>query len=508
MIVGKERLETLMEELEDTSNIHLRLIVAEDSTQGILEEANQGYDLMLLGAGRETLLSRFIFGDVPQRVLLKSPIPVVVIRNRLTGLHSLRRKLWAHLFELLPKVSAQEQADVFKTVRRATRPSIDFFVTLTLASAFASLGLLLDSPAVIIGAMMVAPLMTTILGMGLSIIMGEPKVFWRALTTTLRGCLLATLMGFIVGLLAPGTGATHEMMAYAQPTLLDLAVALIAGTTASYAISRKDVSAAFAGVAVAAALTPPLANAGLTIALQRWDLAGGAILLFLANMVAIVAASGLVFILLGFYPHPEKRGRSALLQWGFRTFSVLLLAVTIPLAILTRSSVAHTHLNRAIEAAIRENIQQTAGIEVTRWEIIEEDEDSALHLNLTIDVPTPLSYEEGLAIQEHLAERLGQPVALSLSMIPIQKLDLYIPPSTSSELPPPLQEKPIAELAAGADVYYSPDGLVVGELAAGTDVWLLHGPIQHGEHAWYQVETTDALLQGWVTADNLLIQAY
>ena len=128
---------------------------------------------------------------------------------------------------------------------------------ITLAAAIATIGLLLDNPAVIIGAMIVAPLMTPILGMGLSLVMGDSRFFWISFGTTFRGVLLAIITAVLVAAVVPGASITAEVLGRARPTVMDLAVALVSGTAAGYALCRKNVSAALAGVAIAAALAPP-----------------------------------------------------------------------------------------------------------------------------------------------------------------------------------------------------------------------------------------------------------
>jgi uncharacterized hydrophobic protein (TIGR00271 family) len=306
LLAGEERLETMREGLPaaDRAYVQSRVVAAPNPTRGILDEARQGYDLLILGAGRENVVGRFLFGDIPQAVLAGAPVPVMVVRGRLTDLGSFLRRVWAFVFGLTPKLTLQEQAEVYKSLRRGARPSTDFFVMITLAASIAALGLLLNSPAVIIGAMLVAPLMTAILGMGLSLVLGDVRFFWPAGATTLHGIALAVLTGAVLGLLMPGASVTQEMLNRGSPSLLDLGVALISGAAAAYALSRRDVSAALAGVAIAVALVPPLATVGICAMLLDWRTAGGALLLFFTNMVSIIAAGGLMFFMLGFRPEP------------------------------------------------------------------------------------------------------------------------------------------------------------------------------------------------------------
>jgi len=162
--LGQDVLDALMKDLHTPSHVQTRVVQAESPVEGILDEATREYDVLILGASGGGVVDRFLIGDIPQAILLNSPIPVMVVRYRLTTMRSFVQRMWTHVFGWVPTLTVQEQARVYKAVRRGSQPSTDFFVLITLAAAIASLGLLLNSPAVIIGAMLVAPLMTAILG--------------------------------------------------------------------------------------------------------------------------------------------------------------------------------------------------------------------------------------------------------------------------------------------------------------------------------------------------------
>jgi len=544
MRLGQTVLDALMEKLGFPPHVDTRIVQAEGPVEGILGEAARECDLLILGASGGDLMTRFLVGEIPQAILLNSPVPVMVVRYRISTMRWLRRRVWTYIFGLVPSLTVQQQAQVYRTVRRGSQPSADFFILITLASAIASLGLLLNSPAVIIGAMLVAPLMTAILGMGLSIVRGDQRFFWRALSTTARGALLAVLTGVAVGLVVPGASVTQEILSRANPTLLDLGVALISGTAAAYAISRRDVSAALAGVAIAAALAPPLTTIGIGLVLQRWWIAGGALLLFLTNMVSIVAAGGITFFLLGFRPEPHEPGRARILRRGVRSIAVLLLLVTVPLAVLTNQSLRELRLHQAIESALYEDVAQLPGAGLVRWELTSEGEDGTLNLDVTIRVPGTMAYQEARSLQERLATELNRPVALSLSIVPTTRLQAYVPPtptptgvptstptstptqtptSTPSPTPVPTSTStptptftPTATPtptpwvlvvsrvgAAGLRVRYSPGGVVVGRLRDGTRVTVTDGPVTLEGQTWYRVLSAVDRIEGWVVGDYL-----
>jgi len=544
--LGQNVLDALLRDLSDSSGVDTLVVQAESPVEGILDEAARGYDLLILGASGGGLMDRFLIGDVPQSILLNSPIPVMVVRYRLPYMRWLRRRIWTYVFGLVPSLSVQEQAQVYRAVQRGSQPSPDFLLLITLASAIAALGLLLSSPAVIIGAMLVAPLMAAILGMGLSIVKGDRRFFWRALSTTMRGVLLAIVTGFVVGLVVPGASVTQEVLSRANPTLLDLGVALVSGVAAAYAISRRDVPSALAGVAIAAALAPPLTTVGIGLRLRRWWIAGGALLLFSTNMVSIVAAGGLTFFLLGFRPEPHEPDRTIILRRGLRSVLVLLLLVTIPLVVLTNRSLRELRLRQAIESALYADVAQVPGAELVGWQITGGDDNGILQLDVTVHMPRTLTYQEARDFQERLAVRLNRPVALSLSIVPTTRLQAYVPPTptptgvpTATPTPTPTRTPTLTPTpvrtstptstptptptptpaptptpwvvtvtrvgSAGLLVRYSPGGVVVGALREGTSVTVMEGPVTFDGQTWYRVFSAANRLDGWVVNDYLSV---
>lgn len=179
-----------------------------------------------------------------------------------------------------------------------------FSVMLSLSVLIAVMGLLAGSAAVVIGAMLLAPLMTPVLGTAAALAMGLPK---KALVSATRvvlatvGCIgLAYLASKIA--LTGSESLSSEIESRTRPDLRDLIVALAAGTAGSYASVRSDTSSSLPGVAVAVALVPPLATVGITLEAGNTVWAQGAFLLYLTNLVAIVFVSIIVFLVTGFVP--------------------------------------------------------------------------------------------------------------------------------------------------------------------------------------------------------------
>lgn len=149
--------------------------------------------------------------------------------------------------------------------------------------------------------MLVAPLMTPLLGLGLALVQGNVMLAKISARSVSFGICVALLVGYLVGVVIPGFDQpTEEMLARGGPGLLDLFVAFASGLAAAYASSRPGLLAALPGVAIAAALVPPIATSGLALAQGDYVLFGNALLLFTINMFTIILASILSLWMVGF----------------------------------------------------------------------------------------------------------------------------------------------------------------------------------------------------------------
>lgn len=224
------------------------------------------------------------------------------------------------------------------------------FVTLmTFASIIASIGVMVESTAVVIGAMLIAPLMVPLMGVAFALPMGWPRRLRRCVGIALTGVGVAIATGVIAGAVAPRTvdvSTNAEVLSRISPTSVDLAIAVAAGAAGAYALGRRDVSDSLPGVAVAIALVPPLAVVGLCWGQGAWAQGNGALLLFLTNAVAILLAGGFTFVLLGTAPlEAVSKGQERV---STAVAGILALAaVVVLLLLLNGSTLARAELARA-----------------------------------------------------------------------------------------------------------------------------------------------------------------
>lgn len=229
------------------------------------------------------------------------------------------------------------------------------FVSLTvLSSLIAAFGLLADSSAVVIGAMLVAPLMTPILAASSAVVRAENRRLVGALAVIAIGTVVAVAVAWVVAAVASQSlGQVLELPGEVRertlPDLLDLGVAVSAGAAAGYVLPRRSALSALPGVGIAVALVPPLASAGISLQLGLIDEAQGALLLYGTNLAAIVFAASLMLILSGF--KPERGGRQTLSVRLLGTGAMLVL-VAIPLSFHTRAVYEDNDLRSSVVRAI------------------------------------------------------------------------------------------------------------------------------------------------------------
>lgn len=222
------------------------------------------------------------------------------------------------------------------------RAQSKFWILLVLAAVIATAGVVADSTATVIGAMIVAPLMTPILGTALAVVLADRQHVQRSVLLVIGGALVVIAIGFVVGLIDGPLDAfatNTQVSGRISPRLIDLLAALATGTVGAFALVRSDISDTLPGVAIAISLVPPLAVVGLLVSVTRYADAAGALLLFGTNVAAIIATGAAVLI--GYrvrdaaraadYPVGQLRGRTLTIV------GALVVAVAIPLGFGTLS---------------------------------------------------------------------------------------------------------------------------------------------------------------------------
>ena len=430
----------MLDFIDGNGLIETEVIEADSVTEGIVV-ATAGSDLVIIGASQESSLDKLLFGNLPDTVVRESKRPIMIAREP-------QRRLiaWWHFFiwrlqRYMPRLDLSTRTDAYTRIRRNARPDLDFFMLISLSTIIAALGLLINSPAVVIGAMLVAPLMSPIVGVGLAMVLGDARFLRLSVGTVLKGMLLAIAFGILAGLLFLGRPATGEMMARTQPSLVDLAIAWFSGLAAAYALCRSDAAGALPGVAIAAALVPPLASSGLYFARLDFGNAFGAFLLFSTNFVSISLATALMFLILGFRPPREQKNRRTVQMRSVRV-ALLSLALVIFLIVFSTYRLAEASQRQTIiQDSVRSNVENISGGELDEINVIQFSEDeegnTVLTLDITIKSENPVIYQTVLDMQRQIGAQLQEEgildqVALTVEVIDVTALDPLIPPTATN----------------------------------------------------------------------------
>lgn len=305
------------------------------------------------------------------------------------------------------------EAKVFIEGIQARRRLVNFFVLLLLATVIATYGVLSNSTATVIGAMIVAPLMGPIMATAAAVVMGSAQRTWRSLALVILGVLSVILLSTLLTLIVPGITISFtnngEIASRINPGLFALLTALGAGAAGAFITSRAEIADSMGGVAIAISLVPPLCVVGISISQGEWLAAGGALLLFMTNFFAILFAGGLVFMSLGL-------GRLALeetqVQLRYRSFVLITLGtllVTIPLFLTGYRSVTNAIATNKATDVVQEWLHGTTD------QIVTVSVNGQL-IAVSVEGIDQLKSVDDLA--EELEKTLQHPVIVTLRVIP------------------------------------------------------------------------------------------
>ena len=368
-----------------------KAIIASRSPQREILRSLSEDDLLVIGFSLKSDFERRITDTLSNRLLNRAPGPVILI-SQLEWRRGWRGAIEHGLARINPQLTLVEQNELIWSAQQNAYTTLDYTVMIVLSAALATLGLLTNSAAVIIGAMLVAPLMLPLSSFSIGMATGILNLTRRASLTLLQGVALSLMFSIVMGLVLPIDSPTAELLARGSPNLLDAAIALVSGWVAAYATARKGIPAALAGVAIAAALMPPLCTIGLGIALQNVNLTIGATLLFLANITFIIAAQYITFLWLGMQPNESREGVTAKQS---RVWWLLLVIITIGVALIF----LRLGSQAVDEAQIREQLEAEVFADAT---VVEYDLVSSLPLGVQMVVQSERRITPEEVEQAHL----------------------------------------------------------------------------------------------------------
>jgi len=316
---------------------------------------------------------------------------------------------------------ARMRGQLFFDGAEAGRKLSAYWTLLILAAVIAAAGVIADSTATVIGAMIVAPLMTPILGTVLAVVTADRVNLIRSLALVVCGAAAVIMIGWLFGLTTPidvVAETNGQVSGRVHPRLIDLVAALATGAVGSFALARSDVSDTLPGVAIAISLVPPLVVVGLTLEAGATDQSAGALLLFLTNVGAILLTGLIVMFLfrVSALIMPVQVGGPS---WGIRGAVIAVVIFVVALAIPLGAStvqITRERLQTGDVAAVAKTWAEPAG-----WKIVGVDVDQN---GVIVQAQGPLPAPEPDALRRALDEDGLADVDVRLELVPQENVDL------------------------------------------------------------------------------------
>ena len=257
----------------------------------------------------------------------------------------------------MPSISANARDNIRHDIAENSALDASYMTMTVLASIIASYGLLQGSTAVVIGAMILAPLLGPITGIALALVDGNNRLLVKSSIAEVVGVVAAVAVSLVLGFIYRDLPLTKAVISRTTPNILDLVVALASGAAGAYAVVSPKVLASLVGVAVAASLVPPLCVCGLTLARGQMDMAFGGFLLFFSNLVAIQLASSIVLLAHGFHGITTvMRDDPRKLLLYHAPSALLFVVLAVGLGISFEQTVAQQRLEAKVRTAITEQL--------------------------------------------------------------------------------------------------------------------------------------------------------
>ncbi|MDA3901019.1 MAG: TIGR00341 family protein [Spirochaetes bacterium] len=290
------------------------------------------------------------------------------IRSRATLFEMITRPAkWKNLYSDYQAKRQKEKEDlnVYGILFSGASPSIEYYMLTILSCVIATTGLIQGSTAVIIGAMIVAPLMTPILASSLGVIWGDLNLMRMSIFSLIKGAVLTVLISSLLAYIIPLTSYSDEIISRTIPSLFDILVALASGCVGAYGYANKKINNTLVGIAIAVALMPPLCTIGIGLGTMNSQIAIGATILFLINYISISLAGAVVFLIMRIHPLAEETGTVIRRATSQIILSLILLtAIAIPIGSFMYNGFRLAHIETEIRQFVKDQPGKMAVISI------------------------------------------------------------------------------------------------------------------------------------------------
>jgi len=314
-------------------------------------------------------------------------------------------------------INKERQSKVYREIKENAKGDFDYFVLTIFSAIIITLGLIVDSSAVVIGGMLLAPLVWPVLALSLAIIKGRSGLLQSSVSTLLKSTVVILLISFVLGFISPDYALKgSEFISRTSPTIFELFIALAAGFVGAFVITYPKIGAAIAGVVVAAALVPPIAVMGLSVAHGNLEMAGGAFILYLSNLIAVTFSASILFLISKFKGPSTETGqdkRKSNIRWAL----IFLILMAIPLLLITSEAIKEKKQQSIIRNAVSAVIS-----EAVITDVVVEDKEEILTVYVTIQYSDELSEKQVDDLGDVLTRNLKKTVFPKITVVPIIKL--------------------------------------------------------------------------------------
>jgi len=278
------------------------------------------------------------------------------------------------------------------------------------------LGLLANSIAAVIGAMIISPLMQPTVGIAYAMVMANRRLLKQATLTAIIGILITVVTAILVAHLIGLRTLNSEILSRTNPNLINLGIAIGAGIAGAFAYTRQSVADALPGTAVAVALVPPLCVVGIGVVSGEMPLIQGASVLFFTNFIGIIFSGGLVFVFQGY-------GTIAKARQGLMVTILALLLLGLPLSYQMRHLLVSSNLRSDVEKLIRNQEIIFADKEIRTLKVASRSDSLLIELAIEAQVNS-ISKKQLQSAQAFLSNRLETPVTLRVKLVPIESFEI------------------------------------------------------------------------------------
>lgn len=274
---------------------------------------------------------------------------------------------WKQKRELYRNLREKEKQDinVFQVLSDGARPSIEYYILTVLSGIIATAGLIQGSTATIIGAMIVAPFMTPILAFSLGVIWGDFGLIRTSVTSLIKGIGIALMISASIAYVIPIPHFSAEIISRTHPTIFDIIVALASGVAGAYGNANSKISNTLVGIAIAVALMPPLCTIGIGLGKFDPDIAGGAAVLFIINLVSISLAGAVIFWLMKIHPVlTEETSIKKRAAYEIIISVMILTIIAVPVAVFMKEEYTRMNAINVADSLIKKKLPSLSIIEM------------------------------------------------------------------------------------------------------------------------------------------------